>query len=118
MIDVSEILNDPDLCEPFTALRSTDGTWQAGVFVQTPIEVALYGPVQVADANTLQQVPEADRAVGARVFWSVSPIYETHAGDTPGTSDLLIHCGTKYKVTKVWNWPGYCKAYAVRTKGS
>jgi hypothetical protein len=120
MIDVSELLNDPDLCEPFTAQRST-GEWQAGVFASNTTPVQLYGSVQVADANTLQQVPEGDRVVGARTFYCAEPIYETRTGDNPGLSDILIHCGSQYRVAKVWNWStlgGYYKAYAVRSKGA
>lgn len=116
MIDVSEILSDPDLCQPFIAQRSS-GEWQAGVYVGTPTDVPLYGAVQSPDAKTLEQVPEGDRVVGARVFWSVSPMYETRS---EGLSDILIYHGVQYRVAKVWNWSsnGYFKAYAVRIKGS
>jgi hypothetical protein len=119
MIDVSEILNDPDLCEPFEVQRST-GSFQAGRFVSTASAVPLYGSVQMADAKTLQQVPEGDRVTSARVFWSTSPMYETRTGSNEGLSDILVHHGVQYRVAKVWDWSGagYFKAFAVRIKGS
>jgi hypothetical protein len=120
VINVSEILNDPDLSSPFTALRSP-GSLQAGRFVVSDATtVELYGSVQVADANTLQQVPEGDRVTGARVFWSTSPMYETRIGENPGLSDFLIHRGVQYRVAKVWDWSanGYYKALGVRIKGA
>jgi hypothetical protein len=68
--------------------------------------------VEVAEENTLLQVPEADRVTGARVFWSTSPIYETRTGTDRGTSDVLLHNGTQYRLAKVWDWSdnGYFKA--------
>ena len=119
MLDMSVVLNNPDLCQAFTAQRST-GSFVAGRFVSTATPVSLYGSVQVADAKTLDQVPEGDRVVGARTFWSTSPIYETRTGDHEGLSDILIHAGQQYRVAKVWDWSdnGYFKAYAVRIKGS
>lgn len=119
MIDMSAVLCNPDLCQPFTAQRSS-GTLVAGRFVGTPTDVQLYGAVQTPDANTLEQMPEGDRVTGARVFWSTSPIYETRTGDHEGLSDILIQHDTQYRVAKVWGWVdnGFFKAYAVRIKGA
>jgi hypothetical protein len=119
MIDMSVVLNNPDLCQSFTALRSS-GSFVAGRFVSEATSVPLYGAVQVADAKTLEQVPEGDRVTGARVFWSTSPIFETRTGDNEGLSDELIHRGIQYRVSKVWDWAdfGYFKAYAMRIKGA
>jgi hypothetical protein len=115
MIDMSVVLCNPDFCQAFTAQRST-GQFGLGGFVSSTATVNLYGSVQVADAKTLEQIPEGDRVVGSRVFWSVSPMYETRDGETEGLSDILVHNGHNYRVTKVWDWAdnGYFKAYAVR----
>lgn len=120
MIDMSVVLNNPDLCQPFTAMRSTDGTFVNGIYQDTKTSVALYGSVQTPDANTLEQMPEGDRVTGSRVFWSTSPIYETRDGNTQGVSDILIHRDVQYRVAKVWNWSdyGFFKAFAVRIKGA
>lgn len=119
MLDMSAVLFNPDLCQPFTAQRSS-GSFVAGRFVGTATTVSFFGPVQVADAKTLQQVPEGDRVTGAMVFWSTTPIYETRTGDNEGVSDILIHHDQQYRVVKVWNWSdsGFFKAYAVRIKGA
>jgi hypothetical protein len=116
---MSAVLFNPDFCQPFTAQRSS-GSFVAGRFVGTATEVSFFGPVQVADAQTLEQFPEADRATGAMVFWSTTPIYETRTGDNEGLSDILILHDTQYRVSQVWTWAqfGYFKALAVRIKGS
>ena len=47
-------------------------------------------------------------------------MYETRTGSNEGLSDILIHHGVQYRVSKVWDWSnaGYWKAFAVRIKGS
>jgi hypothetical protein len=120
MIDMSVVLNNPDLCQAFTAQRSS-GFFVAGRFVSTSTDVPLYGSVQVADPKTLEQVPEADRVTGAIAVYTTSPLYETSTGDNEGLSDILLHGGQQYRVAKIWNWlssGGFVKAYAVRIKGS
>jgi hypothetical protein len=119
MLDMSVVLCNPDLCQPFTAQRST-GQFGLGGFVSSAAAVSLYGAVQAADAKTIEQIPEGDRKTGARVFWSVSPMYETRDGETVGVSDILVHKGHNYRVVKVWDWSdnGYYKAYATRMDAS
>ncbi|HEY3987944.1 MAG TPA: hypothetical protein VGM02_01515 [Acidobacteriaceae bacterium] len=120
MIDVSMVLLNPDICESFTAQRSSGQFGDDGRFASQTTDIPLYGSVQKPDANTLQQVDEGDRVTGARAFYSISPMYETRAGDNAGLSDLLVHRGQKYRVAKVWDWSnfGYWHAYAVRLSGA
>lgn len=119
MIDVSAVLNNPDLCQSFMAQRSS-GSLVAGRFVSSTTPVSLYGSVQKPDEDTLQQVPEGDRVTGARVFYSTSPMYETRTGSNEGLSDILVHNSEQYRVAHVWNWSnfGFWKAYAVRVSGA
>jgi hypothetical protein len=119
MIDMSVVLNNPDLCQAFTAQRSS-GSFVAGRFVSKSTEVPLYGSVQVADPKTLEQVPEADRVTGAIAVYTASPIYETRTGDNEGLSDLILHKGKQYRLAKVWDRSnfGFFKAVGVRVKGS
>ena len=122
MIDVSELMSDPDFCQPFSVLRSTGvngpGGWQAA-----EATLDFYGPTQPADATTLQMVPEADRVYGARLFWAAQPIYETRTASQAGAagiSDVLIWRGQQFRVHSVWPWidGGFFKALCVRMKGA
>lgn len=116
MIDTSELMSDPDFCESFTALRSQNGQFIPGGFYANRQPVSLYGVVQVADADTLEQVPEGDRTSGARVFWSNAQIYES----TGTPSDVLTYHGYHWKVVRVWDRSanGFWKAYATRIEAA
>jgi len=74
--DLSEVLNDGVLSEPYTILRST-GTFQLGGWVTTEVSIPGYGTVSVASEQDLLMVPEGDRITGSMVFHSQQRIYET-----------------------------------------
>lgn len=113
MIDTSELMSDPDFCENFNILRTVGGSFGPGGYLPQVAPITLYGAVQVADAETIEQVPEGDRRSGARVFWSASQMFETNS---EGLSDIIVYHGTKWKVVKVWDRSasGFWKAIGVR----
>lgn len=120
MIDISEVINDPDLMQTFTALRSS-GTFGPGGFASTTTTITMSGVVTVAREKDLVLVPEGDRVQGAMVFYSTAEIFVTHAdGTTQGASDVLVWKGHTYRVLSVAEYSdyGYYKAIAVRTLGA
>jgi hypothetical protein len=78
VIDVSEVVSDPDMIAPkqFTVLRST-GTFVLGGFQSTTRSFQLWGPVQQASDREINMLPEADRQGSARSFWATVPILLT-----------------------------------------
>jgi len=122
MIDTSELMFDPDFCETFTVLRSGGGRFLPGGYKPNSATISMYGAAQVADANTMLMVPEGDRVLGARVFWSNAQIFITQGGNK-GTgdvqSDVILYHGQRWKVMEVWDRSanGFFKAYAVREGG-
>lgn len=117
MIDTSELLSDPDFCEFFNVLRTMGLTLGPGGPIANVVPITLYGAVQVADAETIEMIPDGDRSSGARVFWSASPMYETN---TDGLSDVIVYHSKHWRVVRVWDRSanGWWKAYAVRKEGS
>lgn len=121
MINPSRVLNSPQFQQPFTVTRSAGGAFINGVWTEgTPQTVNMSGIITVADAKTVQQVPEGDRITGAMLFYSTQEIYTTHADGQAGTSDKITWRGHVYKVMHVWPYGdyGYWKAYAVRIDGN
>ena len=131
LIDVGELMNDQDFCQHFQVKRTdpNSGQWVPGGFDQQVDTLDFYGISQVADPRTIAMIPESDRVLGARVFWSNEPIYETQAAPTAGStvdpqqgviSDSLVFHGEDWKVVHVWGWQdnGYWKALAVRKRGA
>jgi hypothetical protein len=120
VIDVSEIITDPDFCQEFTVYRST-GSFIKGVWTEsTPIKIKMMGVVLVMNAKELNMVPEGDRIAGAMTFYSTEQIYTTRTGDEQGTSDKILWRGEYYKVFNVYPWIdyGYFEASGTRIKGA
>ena len=61
MIDVSELMNDPDFSTEYTMIRSI-GQWRDGRFIlKKENEIVYYGPVQPATEKELEQLDTGDR---------------------------------------------------------
>ena len=123
MINVSEVVNDADFAQDFKIMRSSGGSWKAGVWVNAVETVCGYGVIQPATAEELDQVPEGDRVKGMLSFHSEEPLFETHTKSSndkfAGTSDIICHREQKYRLVKVFPWEdfGYYKAIGARISG-
>lgn len=118
MIDVADVVNDPDLAQPFTIQRST-GMWNLGTWQSTTNPVQSYGVITEPTVNEISMVPEGDRVGGVMVFWSAQPIYVTRATECEGgSSDLLTWRNLTFRVLSVKRYEdyGYYRAIAVRVK--
>jgi hypothetical protein len=135
LVQLGEVVNDPDLAQTFLIQRSTwswiKGVWQPGTTTET---VVAYGVVSVAEPRDIEMVPEADRVKGMMVFYSSQPIYGTRGvlgfgqgnfdgppgvgGTLPASSDILVWRGLNWRVLSVRQMVdyGYFKAIAVRMR--
>jgi len=121
MIDMQELMTDPDFAISYTVMR-TKGKWYKGRFkLGEPVKLKFFGPVQPATAEELQQIPEGDRTQEIMKFMCAPPnkIYVTTAinskSETDGIiSDQIIYDGDLYKVIRSKNWRnnGYTRAFA------
>lgn len=119
MIDVSELLADPDFCEAFTIMRSTGGSFGPSGWMDNTTAVPSYGSIQPASDKDLRMVPEGDRVSGSLAIYSQQELFVTHNDPQPGISDIVICRGENYRVQAVKPWVdfGYFVAIAVRMKG-
>jgi hypothetical protein len=117
-LDLSEIVNDADLSEDATVIRST-GAFGLGGWNDTHVSIAAHGIIAPADDQALSQVPEGDRVAGSLQFISAQRIYPTHAGQQAGISDKIQWQGEMYKVQSVAPWVenGFWSAILVRLLG-
>ena len=121
MINISEVIYDPDFYQEFTVKRSC-GTWQDGEWVESKTEIAMGGVVTVAGTRDLEQVPEGDRMTGMMCFYVAPPysLYLTQdADEEQGVSDLVLWRGKWYKLVKILDERdyGYQKAIGVQVEG-
>lgn len=129
MINVADIVVDPDFAQYYTVYRET-GYWQSGRFVTDP-EVALqyYGAVVPATEQEIVQVPEGDRTSIMMCFYSTSdkPFYLSRESSSSGLgdgekgiSDQILWENDRYKVIKIWPYLnfGYWQCIATRMAGA
>ena len=118
MIDVSEIINDPDFCQSFTVYRDS-GSWIEGRWVSSTSTLSMSGVISVASAKELNQVPEGDRVEGAIVIHTTDQIYATRAASPAGISDKIEWNGELYKIIQMYPYSdyGFYKAIATRITG-
>lgn len=119
MIDVSEILNDPDMCESFIILRPS-GQFAAGGYQQnTPKQMAAYGAVRNTSGEEMDMVPEGDRNRELISIRTVTQMFLT-SEDSSATSDMVIFQGFQYRLVTLKNYSsqGYWFAIAAKMLGA
>ena len=118
MLNVAEILYDPDLNQDFTVYRKT-GEWVAGRFVENESSIVLTGIVVPASANEIRQQPEGDRITGMMKFYCEQQIHTTHVESAAGTSDQIEWSGKRYRVINCMPYAdyGYYVAFGVYMAG-
>ena len=120
MIDISEMISDPDFAQDIKVKRTT-GAWDKGRFVTgTPVDLIIPGIVTVCNVKDLQFVPEGDRVVGMMCFHTVDPIYVTRSTESEtGISDLVTWNGDQYKIVQTLPETdyGFMKSFGARIVG-
>lgn len=119
MIDVSDIINDPDFAQPFTIKRSTGGAFVSGGYTSSNSTIQGYGVIQPASDREHEQVPEGERVAGSISIYSATALYTTYGGDPSGLSDIVTWRGDDYRIVSVGPYQdfGFFKALAVRMSG-
>lgn len=119
LIQLSEVVNDPDLAQSFQILRSTSTEFLNGVWQSTTTSIGSYGVIANPTDRYLDMQAEGDVIKGDKVFWSSQPIYATRATEGVGfSSDILIWRGLQFRVVDVKQFEdyGFWRATAVRMK--
>lgn len=98
LIDVSELLTDPDFTNTVTLIRrsSTVNSYGENVMVETSSTITAV--VQGANAESLERVPE-----GARLSDLIDVYYKgaLHAESPGGYADVIVWDGKRYQVFEV-----------------
>lgn len=119
LIDVSELLTDPDFVSPITLVRRTPTVNDRGENILAEVGVPTIGSVQPASGKTLQRLPEALRVADVSSFWVKGKIIADGRSKYP---DVICFGGSRYAVQTVLDWTnwgdGWCEGTCVREKPS
>lgn len=108
LIDVSELLSDPDFVDDFAVVRSTRTVGTDGRTVDVPGYYYTYGCVQPAKESQLRQLPEADR-VGD--FISVVTVFQLYALTDSTAPDIVQWNCRNYRVKVTRDWTNYGEGF-------
>ena len=103
MINVSELITDPDFCQPFTIIR-TEGTWQNGLFVKQETQINVIGVAEPVTGKDLDIQIESDRANNVMTFYT---LVELKVSPDGSISDFILFNGKRYKLFQVSNYSDF-----------
>ena len=120
MINIEEVLSDPDFAQEYIGYRNT-GTWVNGKFIDVETVINFYGPIIAASAKEIQMLPEGDRVKGLMTFYTPAsnPFKISREESEEGTSDQLVWRGNRYKILTAFGYNdyGYMKAIGAKIGG-
>lgn len=108
LVDVTELLSDPDFVEDFTVVRSTRTMDQHGRVVDLPGQFSTYGSVQPTSGSTLMLLPEAERIGGFITVVTMFPLIALSDSTAP---DRIIWHNKTYQVKMLNDWSEYGQGF-------
>jgi hypothetical protein len=104
MIDISELVTDPDFAQDFDVIRYTGAFASEGVYTQTPgAPLRLTGSIQPASAKDTVQFQREGERLGNMI--TVFCDQELQASDAKGqNSDVIVWRGSQYRVVQCRPW--------------
>lgn len=117
LIDVSDVLADPDFVDQINIIhrKPTVDVYGQNTLVETGVPA--FGSVQPASGKALQRLPEALRVANVMSFWVRGQIVSDGRCQYP---DILVFNGSRFAVQTVMDWSnwgdGWCEGTCVREK--
>lgn len=112
MINVGELMTDPDFARALTLRRPTGSFGNEGEFTSTYADSSIVGSVQPATPQELEMLPEGSTVRDVISVWSAT---EIRMGDgNTAEPDVLVIDGASFKVIKAepWGAAGYFRVFA------
>lgn len=122
MINVRELITDPDFCQKIKVTRTKAEIYNY-VPRQTQTSFFVTGIITIADDKDLQMLPQADRLSGAINVFTEQELYVTHYNSEENQayiSDIIDFEGETYKVAYQLGdmQYGFCRSTCVRMERS
>jgi len=101
LLDVSEILLDPDFVDSLVCMRNTQTVDDNGIATDTPTTTPFYGVVTNNTGDLLMRLAEGSRITGSITVHSQ---FNLIAGNDGIDADIVTWNGRQYTVTNVGDW--------------
>lgn len=114
LVDVTELLTDPDFVDEIKLISRTATVNSRGENILSETTINSVGSVQPIGAKTLMRLPEALRVENISTFWFKGEITATAPGKY---ASILVFRGKRYQVQTVFDWSnwgaGWCEGTCV-----
>lgn len=101
LIDVGELLNDPELVEPIMLIKRAECVNDFGQNTLSEEPVKTHGSVQPVSGKTLQRLPEALRIANVQSFWLKHKLVSDNRSKYP---DVIVKGSKRFTVQMVFDW--------------
>lgn len=112
LLDMSDVINDPDLCEPMglVRIRRVQAVDLKGLATDAEVEDAFSGVVTAGKGDTLQRTPDGTRAAGNMTVTTTFDLIPNEGGQD---ADIVVWQGRRYVVQTIADYRnfGYIQAY-------
>jgi hypothetical protein len=116
MIDISEMITDPDFAIIFQIERQTGGAFEHGEYAETASIFTVTGIIHPYNPKRQEYDLEGNIITGDIYVYCKHKLCLSRDDAETGTSDIVIWNGERYKLKDVKNWSqhGYYRAVAER----
>lgn len=104
LLDVSDLLADPDFADTLTLIRSVETVTDEGLAERTETSATITGVVQSGAGDMLRLGADAAQASGAITVYTTTPL---RVVSEAGPADVLEWRGRRYTVVQVSDWGNF-----------
>jgi galactose-6-phosphate isomerase len=108
LLDVAEILLDPDFVDSLVCARNTQTVNDSGIATDTAATIPFYGVVTNNSGDLLLRLAEGSRISGSITVHSQ---FLLQAGSDGQDADIVTWNGRQYTVTNVGDWSRFGRGF-------
>lgn len=108
LLDVDELMTDPDLVDEVTQIKRVSRADNFGQNVITEVCIQTVGSIQPASGAVLQRLPDFLRNSSVKSFWLKGIITATSPGKY---TDILVSNGQRYQVQHIFDWSNWGEGF-------
>ena len=112
LLDVSDVLLDPDFADSLIVERITQTVGDDGIAINAPKIIRFAGVVTNDAGDKLSRISSGERTEGNIVVHSVLRLNEGGPGTT---ADVVTFRGRRYTVSKVSDWSHFGRGFVAAT---
>jgi hypothetical protein len=112
LLDVAEILLDPDFVDSLVCARQTQTVDNDGIATDTPVSTPFYGVVTNDTGDLLLRLAQGSHISGSITVHSQ---FLLQAGDDGQDADVVTWNGRQYTVSNVADWSRFGRGFTAAT---